>query len=298
MSTYVLRTTPVVPVLHDIPRVDAVLGELEPIGLDDLNQRAELMTRVDRKYILPAHALPAVLADLPSQTRVLEFDDPVVGRVRSSAYESVYFDTPELHSFHLAARSRRRRFKIRTRTYRDADLAYLEVKTRGGRSLTVKDRLEVDPAGGDLLTADGRAYAEHVLADAGVPAPDTAALAATLTTRYRRTTLLLPAGIAGDESRATIDQDLEWIDQGARGAFGRRLLLPTSVIVETKSGSSAGDLDRALWRHGHRPAAISKFGTGLAALRPELPQNKWVRVLRRHFDAAAERASAAERVAA
>ncbi|MGW4928228.1 polyphosphate polymerase domain-containing protein [Agromyces sp. NPDC004153] len=270
-------------------RVDRALDELESIGLDELNLRAELMTRVDRKYVLAAHALPAVLADLPPRTRALEFDGP--DRTRSSAYASVYFDTPELVAFHLAARSRRRRFKVRTRTYLDAELSFLEVKTRGGRSLTVKDRLEVDPAAGDRLTADGRAYAELVLDHAGVPAPDTGALVATLTTRYRRSTLLLPASAAGDESRATIDQDLEWIDEGARGAFGRALRLPGTVIVETKSGSRAGDLDRALWRHGHRPDSISKFGTGLAALRPELPQNKWTRVLRRHFDHGAERAA-------
>lgn len=270
--------------------VDVLVAGLDPIGLDELNARAELMTRVDRKYVLPADALPAVLAELDPQTRVLEFEEAGTasaggpGRSRSSAYESVYFDTPELQSFHLAARSRRRRFKIRTRTYVDAELAYLEVKTRGGRSVTVKERLECDPAAGDTLTAEGRSYAEHILAAAAVPAPDTARLAATLTTRYRRTTLLLPVSAAQDERRATIDQDLEWVDEGTRGAFGRTLRLPGVVIVETKSGSSAGALDRALWRFGHRPASISKFGTGLAALRPDLPQNKWARVLRQHFD--------------
>ncbi len=277
--------------LSAVTTVDTLLAGLDPIGLDELNARAELMTRVDRKYVLPANALPAVLADLDPQTRVLEFEEAGAAgasggsrRTRSSAYESVYFDTPELQSFHLAARSRRRRFKIRTRTYVDADLAYLEVKTRGGRSVTVKERLECDPAAGDTLTSEGRSYTEQILAAAAVPAPDMTRLAATLTTRYRRTTLLLPASGAQDERRATIDQELEWVDEGTRGAFARTLRLPGVVIVETKSGSSAGALDRALWRHGHRPASISKFGTGLAALRPELPQNKWARVLRQHFD--------------
>ena len=46
-------------------------------------------------------------------------------------------------------------------------------------------------------------------------------------------------------------------------------------------GASA--LDRALWREGHRPLGISKFGTGTAALHPELPSNKWARVLRDPF---------------
>ena len=54
--------------------------------------------------------------------------------------------------------------------------------------------------------------------------------------------------------------------------------------VSPPRGARAGELDRLLWANGHRPASISKFGTGLAALRPGLPRNKWSRVLRRHFD--------------
>ncbi|OUE09106.1 hypothetical protein CMsap09_09190 [Clavibacter michiganensis] len=55
------------------------------------------------------------------------------------------------------------------------------------------------------------------------------------------------------------------------------------AIVETKSGSRPSAVDRLLWSHGHRPSTISKYGTGLAALRDDLPSNKWNRVLRRHF---------------
>jgi hypothetical protein len=41
--------------------------------------------------------------------------------------------------------------------------------------------------------------------------------------------------------------------------------------------------DRALWRDGHRPTKVSTFGTELAALGPDLPSNRWHRVLRRHL---------------
>jgi hypothetical protein len=51
------------------------------------------------------------------------------------------------------------------------------------------------------------------------------------------------------------------------------------VIMETKSGSAAGPLDRHLWAHGVRPCRISKFATGLAALNPQLPANRWHRTL-------------------
>ncbi|MET0661759.1 MAG: polyphosphate polymerase domain-containing protein [Ilumatobacteraceae bacterium] len=276
----------------------ATITVLSPVTLEELTERAELQTRVDRKYMLRLADLGEVLADLDDDTRVLEFEaapaephvmhaaNGIPSGIRSAAYESVYFDTPELVAFHLAARGRRRRFKVRTRSYLDSGATFLEVKTRGGRSLTVKDRLAYDPADHDRLTAEGLAYTSRMLSDSGIADGEWSTLAPTLITRYRRTTLLLPARAGRDESRATIDVDLEWIGEGA-GLFPRRLRTPASVIVETKSGRATGSLDRALWRHGHRPAAVSKFGTGLAALRPDLPSNKWTQVLRRHFTAAA-----------
>lgn len=250
------------------------LDRLHAVDLDALNAAAQLQTRVDRKYVLPLRALPSILDALPAGTEALEIDGS-----RSLRYASQYFDTPDLHSYLGAARGRRRRFKVRARTYVDSGGSFLEVKTRGGRSSTVKERV---PVLGDILDDDAVGYAGDMLEDAGIP--EAAALARrlqpTLVTRYRRATVLLPAADGGDASRGTIDTELAWI-----GANGRMLHLPHTVIVETKSGQRAGALDRALWRHGHRPASISKYGTGMAALDPTLPANKWRRVLGRHFAA-------------
>lgn len=254
------------------------LAGLRTVDLDELNAQAELQTRVDRKYILPAPALPAVLDGLPAGTAVLK-----IAGERALRYESRYFDTPALDSYRGAAHGRRRRFKVRARTYLDSGGSFLEVKTRGGRSTTVKDRV---PVLHEELDDDGIAYATELLTDAGIPRALWLArhLDPVLITRYRRITMLLPAsGSAPEASRGTVDLALEWVD-----VDGTRLALPGSVIVETKSGRRAGALDRALWRQGHRPATLSKYGTGLAALRPGLPSNRWRRVLDRHFaDAAA-----------
>jgi hypothetical protein len=250
----------------------APLEDLGTVDLAQLNAAAELQTRVDRKYLLPAAALPDVLAELPAGSEVLE-----IGGAQALRYASQYFDTPALDSYYGAARGRRRRFKVRARTYLDSGGSFLEVKTRGGRSATVKERV---PVAGDALDDDAVAYAVDLLHGAGIP--DAAGLARrlepVLVTRYRRATLLLPATRDGDPSRATIDIDLAWI-----GADGRSLTLPASVIVETKSGQRAGALDRTLWRHGHRPTSLSKYGTGMAALHPSLPAHKWRRALTRHF---------------
>jgi hypothetical protein len=241
---------------------------LAPISLTELVAVASLQTRVDRKYVLPRSDAATVLAALDPETRVLE-----IGGTRGMTYESMYFDTPDLLSYRMAAHARRRRFKLRTRSYLDTAQAYLEVKTRGARSTTVKERLEYELASRDTLTTAGRDYADRAL-DCIVGEHAHLELVPTLATRYRRTTLYSPRSC----SRATLDVELTW-----ETADGRTLALPDLAILETKSGSRASEIDRLLWSHGHRPATVSKFGTGLAALRSDLPSNKWARVLRRHF---------------
>lgn len=110
------------------PEALRTLDALDTVDLEQLNAEAELQTRVDRKYMLPIAALPALLERLPDRVRVPDIDGN-----RASSYESVYFDTPELTSFRLAAHARRRRrFKIRTRSYVDSDASFLEVTAGGG----------------------------------------------------------------------------------------------------------------------------------------------------------------------
>lgn len=243
---------------------------LDSITLDELNAAAALQTRVDRKYVLPRADARVVLAALDPTIRVLEIDGQ-----RASAYESVYFDTPDLLSYRMAAHARRRRFKLRTRSYVDSRESWLEMKTRGARSTTVKDRVPYSILSRGELTVEGRDYADDALGAIGVaPGLD---LQPTLITRYDRMTLFIPSS----QSRATVDTSLSW-----EGSDGHILALPDLVIIETKSGDRTSAVDRLLWSHGHRPSSISKFGTGLAALRPDLPSNKWARVLRRHFQGA------------
>ncbi|MEE1938962.1 polyphosphate polymerase domain-containing protein [Streptomyces sp. TRM 70361] len=245
----------------------AALEELQPVGLEELIACASLQTRVDRKYVLPVDMVEALLGRLPSGTRVLDIDGD-----RSFAYRSLYFDTPELTSYLLTAHRRRRRFKIRTRLYEQSGDCWLEVKVRGNRGSTVKQRLPYEPRDWNTL-GPGRDFVDEILAEnriAGSPLFD---YVPTLTTRYHRTTLHLP----DTNSRVTIDTGLTWVDGD------REMSLPDTVIVETKTGSTASHVDRLLWRSRYRPSRISKYATGLAALRPHLPDGPWRRTLRRHF---------------
>lgn len=238
------------------------LAGLPHVDLAELNATAALLTRVDRKYVLTRPQLDALLADLPAGTRALA----VCGE-RTPAYDSTYLDTPQLDAYLDAAHRRRRRWKVRTRTYVDSATTFLEVKTRRG-SATVKERMPWH--GGPDLGVRGRDFVEASLASAGI-ALDARTLTPSLHTRYRRATLLLP----GAASRVTLDFGLVWSDAAtdAHASWADR------VVLETKSGSGPCALDLVLWRRGHRPRPLSKYALGLALLDDTLPRNRWHRLL-------------------
>ena len=249
--------------------LDAVRGSehvLEGCSLPDVLAAAELQTRVDRKYLLTPETFTDLVADLRPSHRVLE-----IGGLRAFRYESVYFDTADLDSYLGAARGRRRKFKVRTRTYLDSEACLLEVKREGGREETVKERIEHPVDGRDTLDAAGRSFIEERVPLSGGGAET---LEPTLTTTYHRMTLVdLASG-----SRLTCDAGLVLTDPA-----GRSRGMEDRVLVETKASGAAGEADRLLWRRGLRPVRISKYAVGMAALNPGLPANRWHRVLRDHF---------------
>ncbi|XVV08532.1 polyphosphate polymerase domain-containing protein [Actinoplanes sp. CA-131856] len=241
---------------------------MRTISLDELIEQGALLKRFDHKYVLPAQTLPALIGALPDDTRILEID----GR-RRFPYRSTYFDTPGLDSYLGAARRRRRRFKLRVRTYLGTGTDFLEVKTRGSRGITIKDRF---PYAGehDRLDTAARDLACAVLTKARIAVdPD---FAPALTTHYERTTLFVPSS----GSRVTIDHDLAWGLPGHPAAAA----LPGRVVVETKSPRVTSPVDRLLWSLAHRPSPMSKYATGLAVLRPDLPAHRWRPLVRRHFE--------------
>jgi len=232
------------------------------VSLDDLDAQAAYLTRIDRKYIVTPEAAAQAVDALPVGTLALEIDGS-----RDFGYCSTYYDTEALASYLATARRRGKRYKVRSRTYSDSGLAFLEVKTRRGSS-TVKRRVRWQPEPGRLDGAGARYVADELAAD-GLVAEGP--LSPVLDVEYRRSTLLLPDASA----RVTLDIGLRW----RRHLSDRSLQPGAMVIVETKSGARASDADRLLWRLGHRPSSVSKYATGLAALSPSLPSNRWHRLL-------------------
>ncbi len=251
--------------------IDQALYAMGGITLDGANQIAELQTRVDRKYVVDAATLTELLGALPPTAVALEIDGE-----RSCGYRSTYFDTDDLDLYRAAVQGRRVRYKVRTRRYGDTGPCFLEVKAKGRRGAIVKSRIGYDRDQHDLITTDGHAFLEQVTGDSGLGA----GLRAVLTTEYARSTIIDPE----TQTRLTFDRHLRC----SAGLDGDAVL--DAIVVETKSAQAPSPADHWLWQHHIRPTKISKFCTGLAAIRPDLPGNKWHRVVARHWHCEPRRA--------
>ena len=249
--------------------VAAAAAMVAPIGLKELNALAELQTRVDRKYFVPAELFHQLIARLADEMQVLEID----GR-RTFGYESFYFDTPQLSTYRAHLQRRRQRFKARTRTYTDTGLCMFEVKLTGARGETVKQRVPHPQELRAELTDDALNHLGSTLRDAyhqDLPA----GLRPTLVTSYRRTTFVSSTG----EARLTCDVGLVCgdVEHEVRDTG-------THVLVESKSAGRGSAPDRILRELGVRPAKVSKYCVAVAALHPELPSNPWHQTLQRYFE--------------
>lgn len=243
---------------------------LATIGLEELNQGAALQSRVDTKYLVGAAFAANLPGVLPAGSRILQ-----IGGLSQFAYQSVYFDTPDLLTYRQSATKRRRRFKVRTRAYLDSHQTFLEVKVRGPRGITEKARVLHDFDRLRHLSREDREFIASVLAHAGIEPAPVADLSPYLLTAYRRTTYVSPGRMG--PTRTTVDTDLTWAQ--LRGEVRAQAFRPTLAVVETKSRFASNPVGHALWRSGVRPGRFSKYCTGAAFLDSSLPANKWQRGL-------------------
>ncbi|MBF8191898.1 polyphosphate polymerase domain-containing protein [Nonomuraea sp. K274] len=234
------------------------------VGLEDV---PELMSRVDRKYLVSASTMAGLAAELGDRWAVLQ-----IGKKRQFRYSSTYFDTPDLLTFRQHRQERRRRFKLRTRTYLDGGGRWLELKLNGARGNTDKRRIPYDGASSRWLTKEAIAFVgDTLLSELRLIMPET--LGPVLSTDYKRVTLIDRSGAA----RLTCDTGLVCHD-GRHSAPARRDL----VLLESKSVDGKATVDKVLRGLGVRPVSVSKYCIAVAALR-DLPANRWHPVLRRYL---------------
>ena len=240
------------------------LAHLPSVSLAEVNERAALVTRTCRKYLVPTELMPALFAGAEERFAVME-----IGGRTSFLYSSTYLDTPELRTFHDHRQGRRLRYKVRTRTYVDTDTRMFEVKLKGARGITDKVRAELPmSAPADRLTPATRSFLDRALNRCRLNPPDV--LTPSAVTDYRRTTVVDLSG----EERVTIDHDLV----GYRDGWAVQMR-PDMMLLEIKTKGGLTSTERRLHELGVREARFSKYAAALAALEPALRGNRWHRAM-------------------
>jgi hypothetical protein len=290
--------------------LETQLQRLTPISLDEINAQARLMTRVDRKYFLPRGLFIDLLAATRDDFQVLEID----GKHRFE-YRTAYFDTPDFRFYRDHVQERRHRFKVRTRTYVDTGTCHLEVKSKGYRGQTVKERI-AHPLDSPLTLTDGdREFIDSVLggpparaggrgyggrASGGRASGDRASggrdcdgrgsgghdFGCSPSIRVRPQAADLAPVVETVYDRITLchaDQRLT-CDLDIRAISGdEQHVGPSDVLVETKSPGGGGIWDGLLKQVGIRPHKVSKYCVSAALHNPQLPSNPWEQTIRRYF---------------
>ncbi|MFI0258584.1 polyphosphate polymerase domain-containing protein [Streptomyces sp. NPDC017056] len=261
-----------IPALRAIARAAMAA---RPVTLSELQARAELMARIDHSYLVPVGVFADFAAGLTDPRRPGgPFRALCVNGRRWFAYHSVYYDTPELRSFHDHRQGHRCRFKIRERVYEDSGERQFEVKLKGRRGETVKRRQPLLP-GEATLGRGPRGFLASVLHGTyGIAAPED--LVPSLVTDYRRATFV------ADGQRITCDAGLVCRDAGT----GHNVRADGGlVLVETKTAVTGRltEADRQLHAYGLRAAEFTKYCGAMAALRPGLTADQWRRSVRTAF---------------
>ncbi len=236
--------------------IDTVIASFDRIGLDELNQRAELMTRRDTKYLLTNVQVQAFLARVKSDFDALDID----GKTAFS-YDSAYFDSDNLHCFGDHNQNRRQRVKIRLRHYEDTQRFFMEIKLKGRNGATTKRRLPIEAIhfrSSQLPDELDRYLKSVVLQHHQRDLPYS--YSKSLHVRYRRSTLIAKSGA----ERVTLDNRLNFARADKAVDLSSALW-----VIEVKSAKGVSGTDRILRELGARPAALcSKYCVGLSMTTP------------------------------
>jgi hypothetical protein len=254
--------------MSSIASASATLAPLfDPISLRALNAKAEMLERLDNKYVVDAAVLRRAAAELARHFDILEIE----GR-RAFTYETCYFDDADWRSYFDHHQGRRQRAKVRVRKYVEAGLCFLEVKLKDKRGATIKKRLPYDPEKFGTLDETALNYVHTVYFDQyGQEFPTD--LSRVIDMRYVRMTLVAKEG----GERMTIDNEMCFFAPGSSHAVD-----DNHFILETKSDNGNGIADTILRAmHQHPTKHCSKYCAGMAVLNQGTRHNRFLPALRK-----------------
>lgn len=234
------------------------------ITLDEMRD-VKLMNRVDTKYVVSEGEMLTLLERMAE----CGYRVQIIDGVRACHYDTLYFDTEE-RDMYIAHHNRQlTRQKVRTRTYVETGLTFLEIKNKNNRGRTKKRRTEIarenfysfaDNAAARVFYEENGRYAHEAISPA-------------LSTRFVRITLVNPRLT----ERLTIDIALRYEDMRSHATAS----IPGMAIVELKQdGNTISDLKRIMLDMRIRPLKVSKYCLGTTLTVADIKRNRFKTKLR------------------
>ena len=225
----------------------------------------KLMNRIDTKYVVSESEVLTLLERMAECGYLVQ----VINDVRACRYDTLYYDT-ECRDMYVAHHNRQlTRQKVRTRTYVETGLTYLEIKNKNNRGRTKKRRTEI--AHNDFYTFAGNTAAMEFYRENGRYAHE--AIAPALSTRFMRITLVNPRLT----ERLTIDLALSYEDVRSHTTAS----IPGMAIVELKQdGNTLSELKSIMRDMRIQPLKVSKYCLGTTLTVEGIKHNRFKEKLR------------------
>lgn len=236
----------------------ALAGDMTPISLSEM-KGIKLMNRIDTKFLADETDLRNLLEMAQDHYFVQEIDGRRVGR-----YDTIYYDTGDLDMFVCHHNRKLRRQKIRTRTYVDSGLVFLEIKNKNNRGRTKKVRTSVGQD--DFRDFKGNpAAVDFIYNESKYPLDG---ISPHLRTSFNRITLVNKR----KTERLTIDMDLCFENLRT----GQTQSLPGVVIVELKQdGLCYSEMKDILLELRVQPRKVSKYCVGTTLTNQSVKSNRF-----------------------
>ena len=246
---------------QNIKQMTDILNEYDSITLDEM-RGIRLMNRIDTKFVTTVPTLLQLLELAKDAYYVQETDS-----LRIAPYYTLYFDTEDCAMYNRHETGQLDRQKIRVRSYVNAGLSFLEVKTKNNHGRTKKKRVEAvgfDPENNSQFSILHSQFSDFLHTYLRYE-PTT--LMPQIENRFDRITLVNKA----KTERLTIDTNLRFHNL----ATGNYRFMDQIVIIELKrDGLKPSPILPLLCKLRIHPHGFSKYCIGSALTNEALRRNR------------------------
>lgn len=238
-----------------------ILNEYDSITLDEMRS-IRLMNRIDTKFVTTVPMLRQLL--------LLAKDDYFVQESqgeRISPYYTLYFDTPDCKMYNRHEAGHLSRQKVRVRSYVNAGLNFLEVKTKNNHGRTKKKRIEAlnfDPENHSIFNVQSSLFSDFLQTYLKYPQQS---LVRQVENRFDRITLVNKA----KTERLTIDTNLRFHNISKNNY---RFMEELVVIELKRDGLQPSPILPLLTKLRIHPHGFSKYCIGSALTNADLRRNR------------------------